>query len=104
MTVYMVFEPPRRGADPVKHAERIVFVRDRFTWSAFLFAPLWMLWHRLWLVLLGYLVVMTAGVARLRFARVRVGARAAILAPIALSVWVQAPRLRRRRLRRCRPS
>jgi hypothetical protein len=34
----------------------LVFVRDGFSWSAALFAPLWMLAHRLWLPLLGYVV------------------------------------------------
>ena len=47
MTVYMVFEPPRAGGDPVTRAERIVFVRDRFSWGAFLLGPIWLLWRRL---------------------------------------------------------
>ncbi len=34
-----------------------MFVRDGFSWWAFLFAPLWMLRHRMWLVLIGYVVV-----------------------------------------------
>ena len=40
--------------------ERFVFVRDGFTFWAFLLAPVWMLRHRLWLVLLGYVLVMVA--------------------------------------------
>ena len=60
MTIYMVFEPPRIGGDRAARAERIVFVPDRFSWGAFLLAPLWMLWRRLWLVFVGYLVVMAA--------------------------------------------
>jgi hypothetical protein len=35
-------------------------VRDGFSWWAFLFAPLWMLRHRMWLVLIGYVVVAAA--------------------------------------------
>ena len=34
--------------------ERFKFVRDGFSWGAFLFGPLWMVRHRLWLVLVLY--------------------------------------------------
>ena len=37
-----------------------MFVRDGFSLWAFLLAPLWLLWRRLWLVLLLYVVVMAA--------------------------------------------
>ena len=57
MAVYTVHQPPARHADPLPDAERIVFVRDGFSFWAFLVAPWWMLWHRMWLVLLGYVVV-----------------------------------------------
>lgn len=33
----------------------IVLVKEGFSWPAFMFGPLWFLWHRLWLALLGYL-------------------------------------------------
>jgi hypothetical protein len=57
MRVYSVHEPPARGLDPLPDAERFVFVRDGFSFRAFLFAPLWMLWYRMWLVLAGYVVL-----------------------------------------------
>lgn len=44
----------------------IVLVKEGFAWPAFLFGPLWFLWHRLWLALLGYLatnVVLAAALA-----------------------------------------
>ena len=54
MPVYTVHEPPPRDSDDAADAaDRFVFVRDGFSFWAFLFAPLWMLWHRLWLVLLA---------------------------------------------------
>jgi hypothetical protein len=59
MSTYTVHEPPRRderAADP----ERFVFVRDGFHFWAFLLAPLWLLLHRLWLVLVLYLIVNAA--------------------------------------------
>jgi hypothetical protein len=96
----MVFEPPERDGDAVARAERIVFVRDRFTWGAFLLAPLWMLWHRLWLVLLAYLIVMAAVVAGLDRAGFETGARVLIVALIALLIGFEAASLRRWTLRR----
>ena len=75
MTTYMVFEPPADRGDRAERAERIVFVPDRFSWGAFLLAPLWMLWRRLWLVFVAYLVVMVAVTVGLRFAGVPPGAR-----------------------------
>ena len=56
MAVYTVHEPPPKRTRP-RDPERFVFVRDGFSFWAFLLAPLWLLWHRLWLVLLGYIGV-----------------------------------------------
>src|SRR6202051_4375765 len=57
MSVYTVHEPPSRAGAAPSDVERFAFVRDGFSWWAFLFAPLWMLRHRMWLVLIGYVVV-----------------------------------------------
>ena len=54
MSVFTVHEPLLRAADASIDPERFAFVRDGFSICAFLFAPLWMLWHRLWLVLAIY--------------------------------------------------
>jgi Protein of unknown function (DUF2628) len=56
MAVYTVHEPPPRAAAQLE-PERFAFVRDGFSFWAFLLAPLWMLRHRMWLALLGYLVI-----------------------------------------------
>jgi Protein of unknown function (DUF2628) len=60
MAIYTVHEPPLKAHEAAPDPERFVFVRDGFTFWAFLLGPVWMLWHRLWLVLLGYVVVMVA--------------------------------------------
>ena len=53
MPVYTVYEPPLRKSDEAADAaDRFVFVRDKFSMWAFLFGPFWMIWRRLWLVLL----------------------------------------------------
>lgn len=84
MSVYTVHEPPGRGAGSVPAAERIIFVRDGFSFWAFLFAPLWMLWHRMWLVLIAYAAV----VAAIEASMVRVGASRTVIAVISLFISV----------------
>jgi hypothetical protein len=61
MAIYTVHEPPLKRYQSSSTPERFVFVRDGFSFWAFVLAPLWMLWHRMWLVLIGY-VVLIAGV------------------------------------------
>ena len=58
MPAFAVLEPPGH-ADAAGSADRFIFLPERFSLSAFLFGPLWMIWRRLWLELLAYL----AGVA-----------------------------------------
>jgi hypothetical protein len=64
MPTFTVHQPPPRKGDTTNESvsapERFVFVRDGFYFWAFLLAPLWLLVHRLWLVLLGYVVVTIA--------------------------------------------
>jgi hypothetical protein len=102
MSTYTVHEPPpRQGAgnpDPAGY----VFVRDGFSFWAFLLGPLWMLWHRLWLVLIGYLLVG----ASLQLALAAVGApfavRLTVAVLLALLVGFEAATLRRFTLARRR--
>jgi Protein of unknown function (DUF2628) len=56
MSVYTVHQPPSRAGNPASDAEGYVFVRDGFSFWAFVFGPLWMLRHRMWLALLGYVL------------------------------------------------
>ncbi len=60
MQTYTVHEPPNTSADRVDRAERLVFIKEGFSWGAVLFGPLWLLAHRLWWPLIGYLVAYTA--------------------------------------------
>lgn len=59
MTVYTVMSPPPSG-DAAQDADRIAFVKEGFCWPALFAAVLWLVWHRLWLGLLGYLAVVVA--------------------------------------------
>src|ERR1700730_4288972 len=60
MSVYTVHIPPSTRRGSASGPERFVFVRDGFSFWAFLLAPLWMLWHRLWLVFVSYCVLAIA--------------------------------------------
>jgi hypothetical protein len=93
--VYSVFEPPERGGDAADHVERFMFVRDAFSFAAFLFGPFWFLWHRLWLALLGYIaaVALLAGGMHLVSASYSIRSLAAFL--LALLVGFEASSLRR---------
>jgi uncharacterized protein DUF2628 len=57
MAVYTVHEPLPRKDEAAADPERFAFVRDGFYFWAFLLGPIWMLWRRLWLVTLLYVVV-----------------------------------------------
>ena len=48
MKTYLVFEPSSGGRTSAT-AERVVFLREKFYWSALFFAPIWLLLNRLWL-------------------------------------------------------
>lgn len=60
MQNFTVYESPAPGADRIDRAEALVFVRDGFSWGAALFAPLWLLFNRMWRSLLGYVVLAAA--------------------------------------------
>jgi Protein of unknown function (DUF2628) len=92
MSIYTVHEPPPKAAGSAPEPERFVFVRDGFSFWAFLLAPLWMLRHRMWLVLLGYLVVTIA----LQVGLSLIGASATVVAALlSLLVGFEAATLRR---------
>ena len=100
MSVYTVHEPPLRAGATVSDVERLAFVRDGFSWWAFLFAPLWMLRYRMWLVLTGYVVVSVGLgiVVKLSGASALAGSFIGLL--IALLVGLEAGTLRRFTLNR----
>ena len=59
MPVYTVHAPQANGSD-IRATDRFAFVRDGFHFWAFAFGPLWLVWHRLWLALIGWIIVVTA--------------------------------------------
>ncbi len=59
MPVYTVHAPVTNSA-AIAAADRFAFVRDGFYVWAALLGPLWLAWHRLWLALIGWIVLITA--------------------------------------------
>lgn len=88
-----------RPADP-GGAEDTVFVREGFSFWAFLFQVLWALYHRLWLVALGFLVIGVAGEVLSGLPGLPEGASFVIGLGIAVLIGAEANNLRRWTLRR----
>jgi hypothetical protein len=63
MTIYTVHAPPA-GSKGAGDPTRFVFIKEGFCWPALFFPGLWILVRRLWLVLLGFLIV-ALGLGRL---------------------------------------
>jgi len=96
---YVVFEPADGGRD-TDAADRVIFLREKFRWLALFLGPLWLLWHRLWLGFLGWLVAVVA----IAFAAFAFGLDAQTAAPLlwlpTLVVAFEGSELRRRKLLR----
>lgn len=100
MAVYSVFEPPPRAGDNLVGAEHFVFVRDGFSWSAFIFGPFWMLFHRLFLALALWILLVIGSAALARLLSVSSGSELAVIVLLALLVGLEASTLRRWALQR----
>ena len=55
MRAYTVHAPPE-DFDQADAPESFVFIKDGFSWPALIVAVPWILWHRLWLTLMGYVI------------------------------------------------
>jgi hypothetical protein len=100
MAIYTVHEPPLKRYDTAADPDRFVFVRDGFSWPAFLFGPLWMLRHRMWLALLLYVALMIAAHVALRRLALPGEIAFVVGALIALLIGIEAGTLRRFKLAR----
>ena len=100
MAVYTVHEPPRRTQDALAHTERFAFVRDGFSFAAFLFGPFWMLRHRLWMALICYVVVAIGLGMALRAVEASGSVTFFVMLLMALLIGFEASSLRRFALHR----
>jgi hypothetical protein len=92
MRTYTVHEQPSPPADRIDRAEKLIFIKDGFSWLALIFGPLWLLVHRLWWPLLGY-ALLAGGLQMVhRLLRVDVGL---VMMAINLLLAFEADTLRR---------
>ncbi len=83
MPVYTVHAPTADGAD-LRATDRFAFVRDGFHVWAALLGVVWLAWHRLWLALIGWIVLMA--VVDVAMVRLRIGGGTILLADILLAL------------------
>jgi Protein of unknown function (DUF2628) len=95
MPVYTVHEPPRGSQGGAAGMDRFVFVRDGFSWGAFVLAPLWLLRHRLWLALVLYVALLAALAATVKLLHLSEGFVALVGFLISFAIGLEASTLRR---------
>src|SRR5579863_9492739 len=83
MPVYTVHAPVANNMD-FRATDRFAFVRDGFHVWAAVFGVVWLAWNRLWLALIGWIVLMTA--IDIAFVRLGFGAGIAFLVDVLLAV------------------
>ena len=95
MAIYTVHEPPRRDADVLAHTDRFRLCARRIFLGRVPFGPLWMLRHRLWLVLGLYVIVLALLLVGLRAARTSPIGIVAAVELVSLLIGIEASTLRR---------
>ncbi|HEV7635377.1 MAG TPA: DUF2628 domain-containing protein [Bradyrhizobium sp.] len=83
MPVYTVHGPIPKDAD-IAAADRFAFVRDGFHFWAALLGPFWLAWHRLWLALIGWIVLIA--VTDVAMVRLGVGGTALFFVNVLLAL------------------
>jgi hypothetical protein len=53
MRIYTVHEPVNRSRDPLERIDQVVFIKEGFAWLAMIAPMLWLIYHRMWLVLVA---------------------------------------------------
>jgi hypothetical protein len=83
MPVYTVHAPVANGAD-LAATDKFTFVRDGFHFWAAALSILWLVWHRLWLALLGWIVVTVA--VEIGLVQLGAGRGAILLADVLIAI------------------
>jgi hypothetical protein len=63
MTIYTVLAPPAGAGSAGPDPDRFVFVKEGICWPALYMTAIWLLWRRMWLVFVLYLMVAAAIIA-----------------------------------------
>jgi Protein of unknown function (DUF2628) len=83
MPVYTVHAPIGNNAD-LAATDRITFVRDGFHFWAAVFSVIWLIWHRLWLALLGWVILSLA--VNIALAKLGVGSGTILMVDVVLAL------------------
>ena len=94
MPVYTVHGPSSYGAD-ISATDKFTFVRDGFHVAAMVFGPLWLIWNRLWLATIGWILVTVALQIGLRAIGAGTAAMAAADALVAILLGLEAASVQR---------
>lgn len=98
MASWTVLTKTDAGDTPLRAAERVVFVRERFSWAALFLAPFVLLRYRLWLVFAAYVIVsVMLAVAELRFG-LRESVETAVMVGFHVLIALELPSMRIRKL------
>ena len=94
MPVYTVHAPVTHGAD-LTATDKFAFVRDGFHFWAAVAGVIWLAWHRLWLALIGWIVLLLA--VNIGLAWLGVGSRTIFFIDVVLALLLgfEAASLRR---------
>jgi hypothetical protein len=95
MPVYTVHGPSADGTDVRSTTDKFVFVRDGFSFRAFVLGPVWLIYRRLWLALVGYIVLSVAIAVALSWLHASFGTRSIVMLLIAILMGLEAASLRR---------
>ena len=100
MTIYTVLAPPPKAGSDEPDPDGFVFVKEGFCWPALYITAPWLIWRRMWLVLVVYIL---ASIAVIAFAnRMPLPVAWSILVLFGVLVALEANNLRRWTLERRR--
>ncbi|MEP9379492.1 DUF2628 domain-containing protein [Aquabacter sp. CN5-332] len=100
MAIWSVLTKELSGESETRRAERVVFLREKFSFAAFLFAPLVLLRFRLWLAFAGYVGVIVAVTVLDHFIGTSDSFDTTVVIGLHLLVALELSSLRNRKLRR----
>ncbi len=100
MTVHAVYVPEQLAPDPAVSVEAAEIVRERFSIAAFLFGPLWLLRHRAWPELVGFILLALGAGAAVRFFPATAAEAGEVYVLACLFLGFAAPDIRGRALER----
>jgi hypothetical protein len=100
MKLFTAHEPRNARPRDERAAEKIVFVKDGLSWPALFVPLLWLLWHRLWLGLLLYVVAVAIVTGAVYFGSLPMAVQNIMFLLPNLWLMMEGNDLRRRKLAR----